>query len=79
VLLYGSVWYQATGVRLGMAFQSFASIGTGIIIGFIFSWELTLFIIGFIPFFLISGVLQMKVMKGFSSNDNAHLELAGKV
>jgi ATP-binding cassette, subfamily B (MDR/TAP), member 1 len=62
-----------------MAFQSVASIGTGIIIGFIFSWELTLFIIGFVPLFLISGVLQMKAMKGFSSNDNDHLEQAGKV
>jgi ATP-binding cassette subfamily B (MDR/TAP) protein 1 len=68
----------ATGARLGMMFQSFASIGTGLIIGFIYSWELALFIVGFVPFFLIGGMLEMKIMKGFSGKNTA-LEGAGKV
>ena len=70
---------QATGVRLGMMFQSLASIGTGIVIGFVYCWQLALFIIGFMPFILIAGMLQMKVAKGFSGKNNAALEEAGKV
>jgi len=80
-VMFFFVWLhlQATGVRLGMAFQSFASIGTGIIIGFVYSWKLTLFIIAFVPLFLIAGVLQMKGLKGFSGNTTEALEQAGKV
>lgn len=69
----------ATGVRLGMMFQSLASIGTGIIIGFVYCWQLALFIIGFMPFILIAGMLQMKIAKGFSGKNNAALEEAGKL
>lgn len=62
-----------------MMFQSLASIGTGIIIGFVYCWQLALFIIGFMPFILIAGMLQMKIAKGFSGKNNAALEEAGKV
>lgn len=62
-----------------MALQSLASIGTGIVIGLVYCWQLALFIIGFMPFILIAGVLQMKLAKGFSGKNNEALEDAGKV
>lgn len=62
-----------------MLFQALASIGTGIIIGFVYSWALALFILGFMPFILLGSMLQMKIAKGFSSKGNELLEEAGKV
>jgi len=69
----------ATGSRLGVMCQSLASIGTGIIIGFVYGWQLTLFILAFMPLILIAGIAQMKLAKGFSAKGNEHLEDAGKV
>jgi len=69
--------WQATGTRLGTVLQSMSSIGTGIIIAFIYSWELALFILGLAPLFLIAGFVEMKMMKGFSGTEA--LEGAGQV
>ena len=62
-----------------MIVQSFASIGTGIIIGFAYSWQLALFILALMPFFLVASMIQMKFAKGFSANGREILEEAGKV
>ena len=70
---------QATGARLGVMCQSMASIGVGIIIGFIFSWKLTLVILIFLPAIGVAGVLQMKIIEGYASAGLAALEGAGKV
>ena len=64
---------------MGMAFQSFASVGVGIIIGFVYSWQLTLLIIACVPFIMVASMLQMKLAKGFSGNNNSALEASGKV
>ena len=56
-----------------------SSIGTGVIIGFIFSWKLTLGILAFVPFILAAGVLQMKMLGGYTKEGNEALEHAGKV
>ncbi|ELU01162.1 hypothetical protein CAPTEDRAFT_219712 [Capitella teleta] len=69
----------ATGTHLGTAFQSLASVGAGVIIGFVYSWKLTLLILGFLPFLIIGGFLQMKVMSGFSGKGQEALEGAGKI
>ncbi|ESO02187.1 hypothetical protein HELRODRAFT_188615 [Helobdella robusta] len=69
----------ATGAQFGMAFQSLSSVGVGIIIGFIYSWQLTLLIIGCAPFIILGGMLQMKLAKGFSGKNNSALEASGKV
>jgi len=57
--------------------QSISSIGAGIIIAFIYSWELSLFIIGLAPFFAVGGYLEMKVMSGLAGKEA--LEGAGQV
>ena len=70
------IW-QATGIRLGTVIQSISSIVTGIIIAFIYSWELSLFIIGLSPLFAIGGYLEMKIMVGLAGSEA--LEGAGQV
>jgi len=68
---------QATGTRLGMVMQSLSSILTGIVIAFIYSWELALFILGLAPAFILAGLLEMKMYAGFASSEE--LEGAGQV
>jgi len=70
---------QATGSRLGQVFQAISSIGVGIIIGFVFSWELTLLLLAFAPLVIISGFIEMKVVSGNSSDLKKAFEEAGKV
>ncbi|CAF4425289.1 unnamed protein product, partial [Rotaria magnacalcarata] len=69
----------ATGVRIGLTLQNLAALGTGIIISFVFSWQLTLLILGFVPFMVIGGFLQSRLMTGFASKDKKAFENAGKV
>jgi len=57
--------------------SSLSSIGAGIVIAFVYSWEFALFIIGLAPFFLIGGYLEMKVLTGLSGSEA--LEGAGQV
>jgi len=75
-IVMANLW-QATGMRLGTVLQSISSIGTGIIIAFIYSWELALFILGLAPLFLVAGFFEMKMMTGFSGTEA--LEGAGQV
>lgn len=70
---------QATGSRLAVFCQSAAGIMAGVIIGFIYSWELTLCILGFAPLMLVSGFVQMKTMSGAAKDRKEALEGAGKV
>lgn len=74
-----SVVQGATGVRLGIMGQNIAALGAGIIISFVFSWQLTLLIFGFVPFMIIGAFLESRLMTGFASNDKNSLEDASKV
>ncbi|CAF3666783.1 unnamed protein product [Adineta steineri] len=69
----------ATGIRLGILCQSFAGMGTGVILSFIFSWQLTLLLLSFMPFIVIGGFAQSYLMTGFTSKDEMTLEQAGQV
>ncbi|XP_023932082.1 multidrug resistance protein 1A isoform X3 [Lingula anatina] len=68
----------ATGARLGTIIQSIANMGTAIIIAFVFSWEMTLLIIAFLPFIAVGGMLEMRLMYGATIRDKEALENAGK-
>ena len=70
---------QATGARIGSLLQSVSAILMGVIIGFIYSWQLTLLVMAFVPFIGIAGLLQMKIISGYSQDGQAALEGAGKV
>ncbi|CAF2682116.1 unnamed protein product [Rotaria sp. Silwood2] len=69
----------ASGVRIGLMLQNIAALGTGIIISFVFAWQLTLLIFAFIPFMIAGGFLQNRLMTGFASKDKKAMEDAGKV
>jgi len=45
----------------------------------VFSWKLTLGILAFVPFIGVAGLLQMKLMQGYSQDGREALEGAGKV
>ena len=70
---------QATGSRLAMVIQSLGSIGFGIVIGFVYSWKLTLVLLGFAPFMLIAGFIKMRIMAGTRGELNRKMEEAAKV
>lgn len=69
----------ATGIRIGVMFQNLAALGTGIIISFVYSWQLTLLVLGFVPFMVAGGFFQSRLMTGFASKDKQKFEEAGKV
>ncbi len=56
-----------------------SNLGVGIIIAFIFSWPITLLILGFMPFLILGGVFQTKMLAGFSGHDKKNLEESGKL
>ncbi|XP_060595692.1 ATP-dependent translocase ABCB1-like [Ruditapes philippinarum] len=69
----------AAGIRLGSTFMAITSIVAGLVIGFIYSWKLTLLIIAFLPFLMIGGALQMKMLNGAAGKNKEALESAGKI
>ena len=70
---------QATGARLGTVVQSMVSIIIALVIGFIYSWHMTLLILGFVPVLIIAGILQMDQFTNKSNDNQEALEKAGKV
>lgn len=70
---------QASGVRLGMVFQAASSIIAGLIIGFIYSWQLSLLICAVAPLMAVSGFIEMRIVMGVSHKDKEALQAAGKV
>ena len=70
---------QATGSRLATVVQGISSILIGVLIGFVYCWELALVMLGFGPLIAIAGFIEMRVMQGNSHFDKEALELAGKV
>jgi ATP-binding cassette subfamily B (MDR/TAP) protein 1 len=69
----------ASGVRLGIILQNIVTVGAGIFIGFIFSWQLTLLIIGFLPLIIFGAFIQIRLMAKFTKKDKEFLEDSGKV
>ncbi|GFO24716.1 multidrug resistance protein 1 [Plakobranchus ocellatus] len=68
-----------TGVRLGTVLMNLANMGTAIIISFIYSWKLTLLIIGFMPFIVLGGLMQIRLLTGQAGQNKEALEGAGKI
>lgn len=59
--------------------QNFANLGVGMILAFYYCWQLTLFVLAFVPFMIMAGFLQTYMMTGFANKDKTALEKAGKV
>ena len=61
---------QAAGSRVGYILQSLAALIMGLIIGFVYSWKLTLLVLCFAPIVLIAGFVQMKFVYRNKGKDN---------
>ncbi|KAM4028831.1 ATP-binding cassette sub-family B member 5-like isoform 1-T1 [Anomaloglossus baeobatrachus] len=69
----------ATGSRLGLIAENFATMGVGIIISFIYGWEMTLLVLVLTPVLVITGFLETRALVGFANRDKKQLQYAGKI
>ena len=70
---------QATGSRLGTIVEIFSGLVLVLVIGFVYSWLLTLVVLGILPLVIFAALLQVQALAGYASNSKKSLEDAGKV
>uniref|UniRef100_A0A3P8UJZ5 ATP-binding cassette, sub-family B (MDR/TAP), member 4 n=1 Tax=Cynoglossus semilaevis TaxID=244447 RepID=A0A3P8UJZ5_CYNSE len=69
----------ATGARLATLAQNVSNLGTSVIIGFIYSWELTLLVLAVVPIMVVAGAAGVQMISGHAAEDKKELEKAGKI
>ena len=69
----------ATGSYMGNILEVFFGMVVSILISFIYSWALTLLILGLIPLIVITNILRVQALAGHSATNKKAMESAGKV
>ncbi|XP_005191448.1 multidrug resistance protein homolog 49 isoform X2 [Musca domestica] len=69
----------ATGARIGIIVQALSTLSVGVLVAFIFSWQLTLVTLVIIPFLCFSIVLEAKFTESFVANEKQAVEQASQV
>ena len=70
---------QATGSRLGTLVEISVAMFLSLAISLIYSWMLTLVLMGFIPVFIFAGFVQFRATTEGLKTSNAAMNVAGKV
>ena len=52
-----------TGPRLGVTIQNYVCIGAALVMSFIYSWQLTLIVIGVVPLMAMTGLAATAMLK----------------
>lgn len=51
---------------LASSLQAFFSVITGVVLGFIFNWKVSLVCLGCVPFMILGGIMNAKFQQGMS-------------
>ena len=70
---------QATGAQIGIIMSAISSIGAALAIAFSFGWKLAFVVTAFLPFIVLSGLIQARLMSGSARRDKDSLEDAARV
>ena len=70
---------QATGTRVGTLLETLVSFILVLIVAFIYSWLLTLVILGVVPLIVLAGSFQVQVFTSHATKIKKELENAGKL
>lgn len=63
---------KINGVALSMSaviFETIVTLIVGIVLGFVFSWQLALICLGFVPFMIIAAAVGIKMQMGYAKTD----------
>nr|QNH67928.1 ATP-binding cassette transporter subfamily B member 1 X2 [Brachionus plicatilis] len=69
----------AAGIRIGALLMNLGNLGIGLVLALVYGWAIALTILAFVPFMIVGGVLQTKMLTGFSGKDKEVLQDAGKI
>jgi len=73
------LYREAVGEKLAQIIQSVAQFISGIITGFVYSWELALVVCGLMPFIAISGYFCMKQVRARTAGEQRAYARAGAI
>uniref|UniRef100_A0A914CAD8 ABC-type xenobiotic transporter n=1 Tax=Acrobeloides nanus TaxID=290746 RepID=A0A914CAD8_9BILA len=69
---------SAIDYRLGMVFSALVSVGAGVVIAFIYGWQMALLVVAIFPLGGVGQAVENKYFQGRSKEDARELENAGK-
>ena len=71
--------HGATGTHLAVLLETIMTLLLSVIVAFVYSWALSLLILGALPVVMLAGIAELKAISGDSEANKKALESAGKV